>query len=114
MRSNCTSDLPPADADLNLPFIETQLAAIADPSKPITQGSFEGVAADDDLMMQWKKVPEPILRLPPASSCLTGWRDPFMFRAGDADNEWLMLIGSGIKGKGGTVLKYTSKDVLSS
>ena len=108
--------MPPADADLNLPFIETQLAAVADPSRPSYKGSScqGGVAADDDLMMKWKKVPEPILRLPPASSGLTGWRDPFIFRKGDADNEWLMLIGSGIKGRGGTVLKYTSKDVLSS
>jgi beta-fructofuranosidase len=40
---------------------------------------------------------------------LDGFRDPFVWREGDG---WLMLIGSGIETVGGTVLLYSSPDLL--
>lgn len=100
LRSNHKGDLPAPEYDLNLPFIEVQLAAVpADPN--------------DELMVNWNKHPDPILHRPPPNSGFTGWRDPFVYRRKDSQNGWLMLVGSGIKGKGGTVLKYTSDDILS-
>ena len=37
-----------------------------------------------------------------------GWRDPFIFETGGDGREWGMLLGSGLKGKGGAVLIYRS------
>lgn len=102
LRSNHKGDLPAPEYDLNLPFIEVQLAAVPADS-----------TSDDELMINWNKLPDPILHRPPANSGFTGWRDPFVYRRKDSQNGWLMLVGSGIKGKGGTVLKYKSDDILS-
>eukprot|EP00210_Caulerpa_lentillifera_P005074 g4847.t1 len=90
--------LPSNEYDLQLPFIETQLAARADPN--------------DNYLKRFTKQEEPIVALPPPSMNLTGWRDPFVVK-GLHNGEHLMLVGSGIKGKGGSVLKYKSSDILS-
>jgi len=100
LRSNHVDDLPSPEHDLNLPFIEVQLAAF--PANP-----------NDELMIKWDKHPHPVLHRPPPNLGLTGWRDPYIFRRKNAEEGWLMLVGSGIKGVGGTVLKYTSDDILS-
>jgi beta-fructofuranosidase len=63
-------------------------------------------SADSDLLA-WQKFPQPVL-LPPQDPRITGFRDPFLYRT---ENNWLMGIGSGIRGKGGRVLLYRSEDL---
>ena len=40
---------------------------------------------------------------------LTGFRDPFIFQQGGHDSTWKLILGSGVKDKGGTILLYHSK-----
>eukprot|EP00891_Asterochloris_glomerata_P002385 jgi/Astpho2/2385/gw1.00044.86.1_t len=91
--------LPPPECDLNLPFIESQLIAIPD----------EG----DTNLMAWIKQEQPFLGLPPADMPLVGWRDPFIFefKGQDGFQEWGMLLGSGIKGQGGSIMIYRSSEL---
>ena len=63
-------------------------------------------AKDADLRT-WQKHPEPIIAHPPKLA-ITGFRDPGVWRE---DKEWLLTLGSGIKGKGGAVLLYESRDL---
>ncbi len=65
------------------------------------------VSKDPDLRT-WQKAPEPILARPPEHLAITGFRDPCVWREG---REWLMALGSGVKGKGGGVLLYQSHDL---
>jgi len=104
LRSNHEAGtLPPEDQDLGMVWIESQCAAL--PEDP-----------DDDLLVKWRKLDNPFLKLPPKGLDLTGWRDPFIFQFGkipglvqDSETQYSMLIGAGIKGKGGTALVYKSK-----
>jgi len=91
--------LPSPEHDLQLPFIESQLAAIA----------------VDESLREWRKLEQPMIELPPAQSSmpLTGWRDPFIVKRLPSDNSWTMLIGSGIRGVGGAPLVYRSDSLLS-
>lgn len=59
------------------------------------------------LLKTWNKLPAPVL-LPPNDPKLTGFRDPFLWRAGPT---WYMGIGSGQQGVGGNVLFYRSSDL---
>jgi beta-fructofuranosidase len=61
---------------------------------------------DPDLRT-WQKLPEPIIARPPDLP-ITGFRDPGVWREG---KEWLLTLGSGIRGKGGAVLLYESRDL---
>ena len=61
---------------------------------------------DDPLLLTWSKHPAPFIALPPASEPLTGWRDPFVIQRGGEGREWIILMGAGIKGIGGTTLIY--------
>ncbi|DBA96005.1 TPA: hypothetical protein ACH3X1_001510 [Trebouxia sp. C0004] len=91
--------LPPAECDLNLPFVETQLAAVP-----------EG----DPTLAMWSKREEPVLPMPPPDMPLVGWRDPFIFEIkGKQGNgrEWGMLMGSGLKGQGGAIMIYRSESL---
>ncbi|KAL4420475.1 hypothetical protein ABPG75_010131 [Micractinium tetrahymenae] len=115
LRSNeSAGELPPPEHDLGMVWIETQLAAV--PEDP-----------DDELLIRWRKVPSPFLHLPPSHLQLTGWRDPFIFVTNTAaspvdddggfsangySQELRMLIGSGLKGQGGTALVYKSRSLL--
>ncbi len=63
---------------------------------------------DPDLR-SWKKFPEPILARPPQHLAVTGFRDPGVWREG---KEWLLTLGSGIRGKCGAVLLYQSHDLV--
>jgi len=65
-------------------------------------------SSDPDLKT-FQKSNAPVL-LPPRNSKLTGFRDPCLWR--DADT-WFMGIGSGLRGQGGNVLLYRSKDLRS-
>jgi beta-fructofuranosidase len=61
---------------------------------------------DPDLQT-WQKLPEPIIAWPP-NLPVTGFRDPGVWREG---KQWLLTLGSGIRGKGGAVLLYESRDL---
>jgi beta-fructofuranosidase len=65
------------------------------------------VAEDDDLR-RWKKVPKPVIATPPVGLEVTGFRDPCLWRE---KNEWMLALGSGIRGKGGAILLYTSPNL---
>ncbi|HEX4786554.1 MAG TPA: glycoside hydrolase family 32 protein [Candidatus Sulfotelmatobacter sp.] len=65
------------------------------------------VAQDDDLRV-WKKRPEPVIPAPPASLDVTGFRDPCLWREGD---RWMLILGSGIRERGGAILLYSSPDL---
>lgn len=64
----------------------------------------------DPLLANWEKTEAPFLAYPPPDMGLVGWRDPFIFefKGQDGHEEWGMLLGSGIKGKGGAVMIYRS------
>ncbi len=64
--------------------------------------------AEDDELLHWKKLPEPVIAAPPAAIAVTGFRDPCLWREGD---DWYLGIGSGERGKGGCVLLYRSRDL---
>jgi beta-fructofuranosidase len=65
------------------------------------------VAQDDDLR-NWKKLPEPVIATPPPGLDVTGFRDPALWREGE---NWMLILGSGVRGKGGMILLYTSTDL---
>lgn len=65
------------------------------------------VAADADLRT-WTKLPQPVIPSPPAGLEVTGFRDPCLWREGD---RWMLILGSGIRGKGGTILLYSSSNL---
>jgi len=71
--------------------------------------------AGDDSLETWVKLDQPMIANPPPSMPLVGWRDPYIFETMTSDNkhEWGMLLGSGIKGKGGSVMIYRSKSLRS-
>ncbi len=64
--------------------------------------------AGDDSLSVWHKRSQPVLQYPPENLPLVGWRDPYIFEVGGNGKEWGMLLGSGLKGKGGAVLIYRS------
>lgn len=64
-------------------------------------------AADDDLRT-WKKLQQPVIATPPAGLEVTGFRDPCLWREG---NNWMLILGSGIRNKGGVILLYSSPDL---
>lgn len=68
------------------------------------------------MLANWVKSEEPFLPYPPPDMELVGWRDPFIFEfmtKGGQHKEWGMLMGSGIKGKGGAVMIYRSDNLRS-
>ena len=65
------------------------------------------VAEDNDLH-SWKKLSEPVIATAPAGLEVTGFRDPALWREGD---NWMLILGSGVRGKGGMILLYTSRDL---
>jgi beta-fructofuranosidase len=56
----------------------------------------------------WYKLAEPIIAWPPKGLNITGFRDPGVWREG---TDWLLTLGSGIRGQGGAVLLYRSSDL---
>ncbi|MBA7640411.1 Levanase [subsurface metagenome] len=68
------------------------------------------IATSNDDMITWKKHDRnPVIDSPPKDLEVTGFRDPCVWKEKD---DWYMLIGSGIKGIGGTCLLYRSKDLI--
>jgi beta-fructofuranosidase len=64
--------------------------------------------SDDPKLMQWTKLPKPIVPTPPTGLQITGFRDPSAWKQGDW---YYMTVGSGIAKLGGCVLLYRSKDL---
>jgi len=62
----------------------------------------------DPELRTWDKSAEPVIAWPPPGLEVTGFRDPFVWREGQA---WFLALGSGIKNKGGMVLLYKSTDL---
>ena len=53
----------------------------------------------------------PLMELPHTGQ-LTAWRDPWFVEQGDgAGRPWTMLIGSGLRGAGGTALVYRTMEL---
>jgi beta-fructofuranosidase len=67
------------------------------------------IAVADDTLDTWTKDPgNPVIAAPPQGLELTAFRDHCVWQEGDG---WFQLIGSGIRGRGGTALLYTSRDL---
>jgi len=64
----------------------------------------------DEHLETWTKHPaNPVIADAPEGLDITAFRDPHLWRE---DDGWRMLVGSGIRGSGGTVLLYRSKDFV--
>lgn len=69
------------------------------------------VATSSDGMLTWDKHPaNPVIPAIPEGLDLIGFRDPFLWK--ESDGRWYMLLGSGIKGRGGVALLYRSPDLI--
>jgi beta-fructofuranosidase len=77
------------------------------------------LATGDEDLINWTKREVPVIREPPPELELAGFpsitgdssadfRDPFVWREKE---RWFLLIGSGLRGKGGTALLYESEDL---
>ncbi len=68
------------------------------------------LASSDHAMIHWRKFPgNPVIATPPHGFHATGFRDPSIWREGA---DWLMSVGSGMKGHGGAALLYQSHDLI--
>lgn len=68
------------------------------------------LAFGSDDLLEWRKYEgNPVIPAPPDGLEVTGFRDPFMWREGDT---WYVIVGSGIKGVGGTIFLYRSPDLI--
>ena len=68
------------------------------------------LATSEDGMRTWQKHPRnSVVAGPPEGLEVTGFRDPCVWREG---GEWLMIVGSGLRGVGGTALLYRSADLV--
>jgi len=113
-------------------WTDLPLALAPTPGGPDQDGCFSGCAVDNngiptlvytgvrperqciatsrDELLTWEKyVGNPVIVAPPQHLEATGFRDPCVWREGDA---WHMLIGSGIQGVGGAALLYKSCDLV--
>lgn len=67
------------------------------------------LASSGNAMILWQKnAGNPVIGAPPRGFLATGFRDPSIWREGA---DWLMSVGSGVKGHGGAVLLYQSHDL---
>ncbi len=67
------------------------------------------LAVSHDGMRTWQKDPRnPVIAGPPSGWTRTDFRDPCVWQEGD---DWLMLVGTGIKNVGGAALLYRSDDL---
>jgi beta-fructofuranosidase len=68
------------------------------------------VATSADDLLTWQKNPDnPVIAAPPPGLDVVGFRDPYVWREADA---WYCVIGSGIRGAGGTIFLYRSPDLV--
>jgi beta-fructofuranosidase len=66
------------------------------------------LALSDDMNVWTKHPRNPVVAAPPPGIDSPGFRDPHVWREG---HTWLMLVGAGFRGKGGTALLYESKNL---
>jgi beta-fructofuranosidase len=66
--------------------------------------------AEDDALLHWRKLPQPVIAAPPSGMEVTGFRDPSPWRD-EKDGQWYMVVASGLRGVGGNVLLYKSADL---
>jgi beta-fructofuranosidase len=70
--------------------------------------------AEDDALLRWRKLPQPVIPAPPPGMQVTGFRDPSPWRDGGPgqgnEDHWYLIVASGQRGVGGMVLLYKSAD----
>ncbi|HJV99877.1 MAG TPA: glycoside hydrolase family 32 protein [Arthrobacter sp.] len=67
------------------------------------------VAVGSPDLLTWTKAPEnPVISAPPAGVDITAYRDHCVWREASG---WRQLVGSGIRGRGGTAFLYESADL---
>ncbi|MGP0223752.1 glycoside hydrolase family 32 protein [Paenarthrobacter sp. NCHU4564] len=67
------------------------------------------VAVGSPDLATWTKIPQnPVIAAPPAGVDITAYRDHCVWREGTV---WRQLVGSGIRGRGGTAFLYESADL---
>ena len=73
--------------------------------------------AEDDTLLRWRKLPQPVIAASPPGMKITGFRDPSPWRAPNARHDgqsegdpWYLIVASGERGVGGRVLLYRSAD----
>lgn len=82
----------------------------------VYSGRFDGhelpcVAVGSADLLHWTKAPgNPVIAAPPAGVEITAYRDHCVWREGPV---WRQLVGSGIRGRGGTAFLYESEDLRS-
>ena len=79
---------------------------LADSNPPLRESVCMAVA-EDDTLLRWRKLPQPVIATPPAGMKVVGFRDPSPWREGD---HWYLIVASGERGAGGRVLLYRSAD----
>jgi len=82
-------------------------ATIRDGVHSLRESQCVAIGSGENLTI-WTKDARPVITAPPAQMDVSGFRDPCPWRQGDM---WYMAVGSGIRGKGGAVLLYRSKDL---
>jgi len=63
---------------------------------------------DQPMLGDWKKGSAPVIASPPPGMVVAGFRDPAPWRYWGS---WYLCVGSGVRGKGGMILLYRSKDL---
>ena len=88
-------------------------ATLADSNPPLRECVCMAVA-EDDALLHWHKLPQPVIPAPPPGMKVVGFRDPSPWRDGGPDqgneDHWYLLVASGERGAGGRVLLYRSAD----
>lgn len=91
-------------------------ATLADSNPPLRESVCMAVA-EDDALLHWRKLPQPVIPAPPAGMKVVGFRDPSPWRASNArpggqtdGDHWYLIVASGERGAGGRVLLYRSAD----
>jgi beta-fructofuranosidase len=81
-------------------------ATLADSNPPLRESVCMAIA-EDDTLLRWRKLPQPVIAAPPAGMKVTGFRDPSPWRQED---HWYLIVASGERGAGGRVLLYRSTE----
>ncbi len=82
-------------------------ATLKDPRHPYKEQ--QCLRASSDPMLERWSAPEVVIARPPLPiATIGGFRDPAPWRDGD---QWYMVVGSGVMGKGGMALLYRSTDL---
>ena len=81
-------------------------ATLVDANPPLRESVCMAIA-EDDALLRWRKLPQPVIPAPPAGMKVVGFRDPSPWQEGD---HWYLIVASGERGAGGRVLLYRSAD----